>query len=107
MYSSSMARSAKEISGIIEQAESMLISTTPGAVPPHVDDGGHLPFGGLVGGTRGPSAFGKRRLTTANALGDPQAQLLNYLPDPTPANLACGERNCEPPALSPAAPRLP
>ena len=45
------------ITQMIESAEANLISTTPGAVPPHVDDGGHLPFGGQVGGTRGPSAF--------------------------------------------------
>ena len=35
-----------EIAAMIERAEANLISTTPGAVAPHVDDGGHLPFGG-------------------------------------------------------------
>jgi len=78
---------------LIETAEAALISTTPGAVPPHVDDGGHLPFGGTIGNTRGPSAFGKRKLTTANALGNPQALLLNYPPEPTSANLSCWTRN--------------
>lgn len=79
---------------MIEQAESQLISTTPGAVPPHLDDGGHLPFGGLIGGTRGPSAFGKRKMTRANAIGNPQALLLNYPPEDTEATLKCWERNC-------------
>jgi len=87
------AKTPEAIDQLIETAEMMLISTTPGAVPPHVDDGGHLPFGGTIGGTRGPSAFGKRKLTTANALGNPQALLLNYPPEPTKANLSCWERN--------------
>ena len=82
------------ITTIIEQAEGQLISTTPGAVPPHADDGGHLPFGGLIGGTRGPSAFGKRKMTRANAIGNPQALLLNYPPEDTEATLKCWERNC-------------
>ncbi|KAL1514482.1 hypothetical protein AB1Y20_003581 [Prymnesium parvum] len=86
-------QTAESIDKLIANAEMNLISTTPGAVPPHVDDGGHLPFGGMIGGTRGPSAFGKRKLTTANALGNPQALLLNYPPEPTPANLRCWERN--------------
>ena len=79
---------------MIEHAESNLISTTPGAVPPHLDDGGHLPFGGLIGDTRGPSAFGKRKMTRANAIGNPQALLLNYPPEDTEATLKCWERNC-------------
>ena len=83
------------ISQMIETAESNLISTTPGAVPPHVDDGGHLPFGGQIGGTRGPSAFGKRKMTRANAIGNPQALLLNYPPENTESTLKCWERNCE------------
>lgn len=78
---------------MIEESESNLISTTPGAVPPHMDDGGHLPFGGTVGGTRGPSVFGKRKLTRANAIGNPQALLLNYPPEPTNANYSNWERN--------------
>jgi len=82
-----------EVTKMIEQAESQLISTTPGAVPPHLDDGGHLPFGGLIGGTRGPSAFGKRKMTRANAIGNPQALLLNYPPEDTEATLKCWERN--------------
>lgn len=84
------------IDTIIELAEASVISTTPGAVPPHVDDGGHLPFGGTIGNTRGPSAFGKRKLTTANTLGNPQSLLLNYPPEPTKANLDCWMRNCVP-----------
>ena len=83
------------ISQMIETAESNLISTTPGAVPPHVDDGGHLPFGGQIGGTRGPSAFGKRKMTRANAIGNPQALLLNYPPENTEMTLKCWERNCK------------
>jgi len=86
-------KSPEALDKLVETAEINLISTTPGAVPPHVDDGGHLPFGGTIGGTRGPSAFGKRKLTTANALGNPQALLLNYPPEPTNANLSCWERN--------------
>lgn len=94
----SSKKTMEEIDRLVQGAEMNLISTTPGAVPPHVDDGGHLPFGGTIGGTRGPSAFGKRKLTTANALGNPQALLLNYPPEPTKANLTCWERNCAPPA---------
>ncbi len=83
-----------EIAAMIERAEANLISTTPGAVAPHVDDGGHLPFGGTdPAGTGGPSAFGKRKLTKANALGNPQALLLNYPPENTESNLKCWERN--------------
>jgi hypothetical protein len=81
------------ITEMIEKAEANLISTTPGAVPPHVDDGGHLPFGGQIGGTRGPSAFGKRKMTRANAIGNPQALLLNYPPENTESTLRCWERN--------------
>lgn len=92
------------ITQMIESAEANLISTTPGAVPPHVDDGGHLPFGGQVGGTRGPSAFGKRKMTRANAIGNPQALLLNYPPENTESTLQCWERNCARalPELSPS-----
>ena len=82
-----------EVNKMIQTAEANLISTTPGAVPPHLDDGGHLPFGGMVGDTRGPSAFGKRKMTRANAIGNPQALLLNYPPENTPATLKCWERN--------------
>ena len=81
------------ISEIVDKAESNLISTTPGAVPPHFDDGGHLPFGGTIGNTRGPSAFGKRKMTRANAIGNPQALLLNYPPENTESTLRCWERN--------------
>ena len=81
------------IKQMIETAEANLISTTPGAVPPHLDDGGHLPFGGMIGDTRGPSAFGKRKMTRANAIGNPQALLLNYPPEDTLATLKCWERN--------------
>jgi len=81
------------ITEIIEKAEGNLISTTPGAVPPHFDDGGHLPFGGTIGNTRGPSAFGKRKMTRANAIGNPQALLLNFPPENGPAQLKCWERN--------------
>ena len=84
---------ALEINQMIETAESNLISTTPGAVPPHMDDGGHLPFGGTTGNTRGPSAFGKRKMTRANAIGNPQALLLNYPPENTEATLKGWERN--------------
>ena len=62
-------------------------------MPPHFDDGGHLPFGGTIGNTRGPSAFGRRKATRANAIGNPQALLLNYPPENGPAQLACWERN--------------
>jgi len=89
----SMKESAKDIVAIIDKAESNLISTTPGAVPPHFDDGGHLPFGGTIGNTRGPSAFGRRKATRANAIGNPQALLLNFPPENGPAQLACWERN--------------
>ena len=61
------------VAKLIATAEGNLISTTPGAVPPHLDDGGHLPFGGIDGGTRGRSAFGKRKMTRENAIGNPQA----------------------------------
>ena len=66
------------VAKLIATAEGNLISTTPGAVPPHLDDGGHLPFGGIDGGTRGRSAFGKRKMTRENAIGNPQALLLTY-----------------------------
>jgi len=82
-----------DIAELIEKAEGNLISTTPGAVPPHFDDGGHLPFGGTIGNTRGPSAFGKRKMTRANALGNPQALLLNYPPENNDAQLKSWERN--------------
>uniref|UniRef100_A0A7S3F219 Uncharacterized protein n=1 Tax=Haptolina ericina TaxID=156174 RepID=A0A7S3F219_9EUKA len=82
-----------DINRIVEKAEQNLLSTTPGAVPPHVDDGGHLPYGGTIGGTRGPSAFGKKRLTTKGSLGNPQAQLLNYPPEASAGGLGAWERN--------------
>ena len=82
-----------DIAKLIEESESKLISTTPGAVPPHFDDGGHLPFGGTIGNTRGPSAFGRRKATRANAIGNPQALLLNYPPENGEAQLQCWERN--------------
>merc|ERR1719454_2514119 len=85
--------SQRELVQLIEEAESKLISTTPGAVPPHLDDGGHLPFGGTIGDTRGPSAFGKRKMTRANAIGNPQALLLNYPPENTEAKLKGWARN--------------
>ena len=95
MTTASMRNSARalEITKMVESAEANLISTTPGAVPPHMDDGGHLPFGGTIGDTRGPSAFGKRKMTRANAIGNPQALLLNYPPENTEATLRCWERN--------------
>ena len=89
----SASRSQSDIAKIIDLAESRLISTTPGSVPPHFDDGGHLPFGGTIGNTRGPSAFGRRKATRANAIGNPQALLLNFPPQNGPAQLACWERN--------------
>ena len=82
------------VAKLIATAEGNLISTTPGAVPPHLDDGGHLPFGGIDGGTRGRSAFGKRKMTRENAIGNPQALLLNYAPEETAATLAMWARNC-------------
>ena len=89
----SNAACVDSIHSIIKQAEENLISTTPGAVPPFYDDGGHLPFGGTIGNTRGPSAFGKRKMTRANAIGNPQALLLNFPPTTGPAQIACWERN--------------
>jgi hypothetical protein len=83
----------RSIAEVIEAAEANLISTTPGAVPPHFDDGGHLPFGGTIGNTRGPSAFGKRKMTRANAIGNPQALLLNYPPEMNEMTLKCWEKN--------------
>lgn len=64
-------------------------------MPPGLDDGGHLPFGGMINGTSGPSAFGKRKIcpsggTTAD---NPRALLLNYPPPPSKDNIACWERN--------------
>jgi hypothetical protein len=94
-----MLPSSMDINRIVEKAEQNLLSTTPGAVPPHVDDGGHLPYGGTIGGTRGPSAFGKKRLTTKGSLGNPQAQLLNYPPEASAGGLGAWERNCAPPTL--------
>ena len=89
----SLAMAQADIAKIVEDAEANLISTTPGAVPPHFDDGGHLPFGGTIGNTRGPSAFGRRKATRANAIGNPQALLLNYPPENGKAQLMCWERN--------------
>jgi len=81
------------ITELIEKSEANLISTTPGAVPPHLDDGGHLPYGGTIGETHGASAFGKRKMTRANAIGNPQALLLNYPPSATDVTLKMWERN--------------
>ena len=81
------------IDKMIAEAESKIIATTPGTVPPHLDDGGHLPFGGSIGGTRGPSLFGKRKIVTSDADPNPQALLLNYPPAPSAANILCWERN--------------
>ena len=69
---------------IIAKAEASLISTKPGAVPPHLDVGGHLPFGGTThNGTGGRSAFGKRKIVTSAGTGNnPRALLLNYPPPP-------------------------
>ena len=80
---------------IIEKAEASLISTKPGAVPPHLDIGGHLPFGGTThNGTGGRSAFGKRKIVTSAGTGNnPRALLLNYPPPPTEANIRCWEVN--------------
>ena len=84
-----------DIDELIRKAEADLIAATPGAVPPALDDGGHLPFGGMINGTDGPSAFGKRKIcpsggTTAD---NPRALLLNYPPPPTEHNIHCWERN--------------
>ena len=68
------------VDAMIAEAESKIIATTPGTVPPHLDDGGHLPFGGTLGGTRGPSLFGKRKIVTSDADPNPQALLLNFPP---------------------------
>ena len=46
------------VAKLIATAEGNLISTTPGAVPPHLDDGGHLPFGGIDGGTHASGLLG-------------------------------------------------
>jgi len=81
------------VDDIIAAAESLIISTTPGTVPPHMDDGGHLPFGGSLNGTRGPSLFGKRKIVTSDADPNPQALLLNYPPAPTAENIRCWEKN--------------
>jgi len=83
------------IDALMAEAESKFISASAGAVPPHLDDGGHLPFGGTVNGTSGPSAFGKRKIVTAGAANSPNPQqlLLNYPPEPTVENINCWERN--------------
>ena len=80
---------------IIAKAEASLISTKPGAVPPHLDVGGHLPFGGTThNGTGGRSAFGKRKIVTSAGTGNnPRALLLNYPPPSTEANIRCWEVN--------------
>jgi hypothetical protein len=83
------------LAATILEAESRLISAAPGAVPPHLDTGGHLPFGGtLNGGTAGKSAFGKRKIVTSDDAGtNPQALMLNFPPEPTEENLKCWARN--------------
>mmetsp|Transcript_12088 Transcript_12088/g.34787 ORF Transcript_12088/g.34787 Transcript_12088/m.34787 type:complete len:212 (+) Transcript_12088:85-720(+) len=85
----------KSMADTILEAESRLLSTAPGAVPPHLDTGGHLPFGGtLNGGTAGKSAFGKRKIVTADSNGsNPQALMLNFPPEPTEENLKCWAKN--------------
>ena len=82
-----------QVDEIVREAESKIIAATPGAVPPHDDDGGHLPFGGSMGGTRGPSMFGKRKIVTSDSDPNPQALLLNFPPKPSEANIICWERN--------------
>jgi hypothetical protein len=101
-----MAREkAMTVDDRINRAQSSLIATKPGAVPPHNDLGGHLPFGGTMkGGTAGNSAFGKRKIVTSDADPNPQACMLNYPPQPTEMNLKIWKDNCAPP---PAAPSLP
>ena len=81
------------IDEMIRLAESKVISTTPGNVPPHLDDGGHLPFGGSLGGTRGKSLFGKRKIVTADGDPNPQALLLNFPPRASAENIRVWERN--------------
>lgn len=80
---------------VIAESESQLIAAAPGAVPPHLDTGGHLPFGGtLNGGTSGKSAFGKRKIVIGNGNDpNPQALLLNFPPEPTAENLHCWAKN--------------
>ena len=94
-----MAREkAMTVDDRINRAQSSLIATKPGAVPPHFDQGGHLPFGGTMkGGTAGNSAFGKRKIVTSDADPNPQACMLNYPPQPTEMNLKIWKDNCAPP----------
>ena len=82
-----------QVDEIVRDAESKVIAARPGAVPPHDDDGGHLPFGGSVGGTRGPSMFGKRKIVCSDADPNPQALLLNFPPKPSEANIINWEKN--------------
>jgi hypothetical protein len=82
-----------QVDEIVRDAESKVIAARPGAVPPHHDDGGHLPFGGSIGGTRGPSMFGKRKIVTSDADPNPQALLLNFPPKPSAANIINWEKN--------------
>ena len=82
-----------QVDEIVRDAESKIIAARPGAVPPHLDDGGHLPFGGSIGGTRGPSMFGKRKIVTSDADPNPQALLLNFPPKPSQANIINWEKN--------------
>ena len=84
------------IDEMIANAEKNIIASSAGAVPPHMDDGGHLPFGGSIGGTRGPSLFGKRKIVTSDADPNPQACMLNYPPQPTEMNLKIWKDNCAP-----------
>ena len=82
-----------QVDEIVADAESKIIAAKPGAVPPHHDDGGHLPFGGSIGGTRGPSMFGKRKIVCSDSDPNPQALLLNFPPKPSQANIINWERN--------------
>ena len=82
-----------QVDEIVRDAESKVIAARPGAVPPHDDDGGHLPFGGSMGGTRGPSMFGKRKIVTSDSDPNPQALLLNFPPKPSEANIINWEKN--------------
>lgn len=78
----------------VREAEARFIAAQPGSVPPHLDPGGHLPFGGSLGGTDGTSLFGKRKIVVGGSyIPNPRALMLNYPPEPTEANMACWRRN--------------
>mgnify|MGYP001271322546 FL=1 len=77
-----------------ERAKEQLIATGGATVLPHLDDGGHIPFGGMIDGTRGPSAFGKRKVTAdTSGHANPMALMLNYPPPPTEMALKYWDRN--------------